>query len=168
MQRRQLLFLIVLSVISAFLLTGCTAGDPQYTAQNPANFWHGLWHGMISVIAFVISLFRDGVGLYEVHNNGGWYNFGFLLGITCIWGGGSGAAQKSRRRKHRDHEWSQIGDKLERKILHELKAWVEEEQEQSEEEHQEHAKDREEWKEIEEKVTKKLKRKLKEWAEEED
>jgi hypothetical protein len=34
-----------------------------------------------------------------VHNNGGWYNFGFLLGVmVLLGGGGSGAA----RRRYRD------------------------------------------------------------------
>ncbi|MEV0841977.1 hypothetical protein AB0I55_20755 [Actinocatenispora sera] len=28
-----------------------------------------------------MSLFTDSVSIYDVHNNGGWYNFGFVLGI---------------------------------------------------------------------------------------
>jgi hypothetical protein len=54
-----------------------------------AGFWLGLWHGSIAPATFVISLFSDKVHVYEVHNNGKWYLFGFLLGITSIWGGGS-------------------------------------------------------------------------------
>jgi hypothetical protein len=27
------------------------------------------------------------VTVYEVHNQGGWYNFGFLLGAATIFGG---------------------------------------------------------------------------------
>ncbi len=60
-----------------------------------AGFWLGLWHGLISPVAFVISLFSSNVHFYEVHNNGGWYNFGFLLGASSTLGGS--AASASRR-----------------------------------------------------------------------
>jgi hypothetical protein len=37
------------------------------------------------------------VHIYEIHNNGGWYNFGFLLGVSIFFGGsGSGACKRSR------------------------------------------------------------------------
>jgi len=36
--------------------------------------------------------------MYEVHNNGNWYNFGFLLGMAATWGGGGGGAASSRAR----------------------------------------------------------------------
>jgi hypothetical protein len=52
-----------------------------------AGFWHGLWHGLIAPIAFVMSLFKDDVGVYETHNNGKWYNFGFVLGLSMSLGG---------------------------------------------------------------------------------
>lgn len=48
---------------------------------------------MISPIAFLISLFVDTVHMYEVHNNGGWYNFGFVLGSGILFGGGSSTAR---------------------------------------------------------------------------
>lgn len=56
---------------------------------KPAGFWAGLWHGSILPLAFLVSLFKPGVGIYETHNNGGWYNFGFLLGASSSLGGGS-------------------------------------------------------------------------------
>ncbi len=35
--------------------------------------------------------------MYEVNNNGGWYNFGYLLGVMTFWGsGGRGAAGATR------------------------------------------------------------------------
>jgi hypothetical protein len=55
---------------------------------TPAGFWGGLWHGIISPIAFLVSLFVDGVGIYESNNNGHWYEFGFMLGIVAYWGNG--------------------------------------------------------------------------------
>ncbi|MBN1582212.1 MAG: hypothetical protein JXA89_16020 [Anaerolineae bacterium] len=55
---------------------------------EPAGFWAGVWHGSIMPIAFVISLFKPGVGIYETNNNGGWYNFGFVLGASSSLGSG--------------------------------------------------------------------------------
>jgi hypothetical protein len=62
-----------------------------------AGFWMGLWHGIIAPFTFVVSLFRDSVNLYEVHNSGNWYDFGFMFGLSMIWGGGSHGARSSRK-----------------------------------------------------------------------
>jgi hypothetical protein len=56
---------------------------------KPAGFWAGFWHGMILPFTFVVSLFKPGVNIYETNNNGGWYNFGFILGASSSLGGGS-------------------------------------------------------------------------------
>ena len=53
-----------------------------------AGFWAGLWHGLISPITFVVSLFSDNVRIYEVHNRGRWYDFGFIMGISWAIKGG--------------------------------------------------------------------------------
>jgi hypothetical protein len=78
---------------------GCTA-EPNSFKDSPradgsiAGFWLGLWHGIILPFTFVISLFSDKVTVYEVHNTGGWYNFGFLLGAAMVWGGGGASARR--------------------------------------------------------------------------
>lgn len=46
----------------------------------------------------MISLFTDTVNLYEVHNNGNWYDFGFILGLSCSLGGSAGGGVKASRR----------------------------------------------------------------------
>jgi hypothetical protein len=84
-------------LFSICLLSACAAGpnllkDSQREDGSVAGFWAGLWHGMIVPITFLISLFNDSVCMYEVHNSGGWYNFGFLLGAGIIWGGGAAGA----------------------------------------------------------------------------
>jgi len=53
-----------------------------------------LWHGFIAPVSFFVSLFSDNVALYAVNNNGGWYDFGFVLGAGIIFGGGSRAGKK--------------------------------------------------------------------------
>jgi len=93
----------VLVVLAMLLLAGCAAeANPQQNTPGSdgdvAGFWLGLWHGVIVPVTFVISLFSDTVELYEVHNNGNFYNFGFVLGISVTWGGGGTAgASKARR-----------------------------------------------------------------------
>lgn len=88
-------------VLVMLLLMSCAGGaNGQVDTPNAdgvlAGFWRGLWHGVIAPITFVVSLFSDRVNLYEVHNNGGWYNLGFLVGITTVHGSGHVAR---RRRK---------------------------------------------------------------------
>jgi len=55
---------------------------------------------VLSPITFIISLFSKSVYVYEVHNNGGWYTFGFLMGASITFGGSGGGAA-SRRKKRR-------------------------------------------------------------------
>jgi hypothetical protein len=94
------LLLIGLALL-CILLVGCAAG-PNELVNSPgregkaAGFWLGLWHGLIAPITFIISLFSKAVAMYEVHNNGGWYNFGFLLGMIIIFGSGGGGAAARR------------------------------------------------------------------------
>jgi len=44
----------------------------------------GLWHGIIAPITLVLSFFNSDIQMYEVHNAGSEYNFGFLLGIAFV------------------------------------------------------------------------------------
>jgi hypothetical protein len=93
-----------LAVVAVLLLTltSCAPGpnvQEGVAAQGGeiAGFWLGLWHGIIAPITFVISLFSDNVNVYEIHNNGNWYNFGFVLGAGVLLGGG-GAGSRRRKR----------------------------------------------------------------------
>jgi hypothetical protein len=51
-----------------------------------AGFGTGLWHGLVALITLFVSFFNPSVQMYEVHNDGGWYNFGFLLGAVFLSG----------------------------------------------------------------------------------
>jgi len=72
----------VLAVGLVLLLAACAPAANAYaeTAARP-GFWLGLWHGFICPITFLVSLFNDHVGVYEVRNDGHWYDFGFVFGI---------------------------------------------------------------------------------------
>lgn len=83
--RRTGLVTVVLAAL--LVLSACAAGPNDVSnadVDQLAGFWLGLWHGLIHPVTFVISLFNSGVNLYEVHNNGGWYNFGFVLGVGFL------------------------------------------------------------------------------------
>jgi hypothetical protein len=51
-----------------------------------AGFLGGFWHGLIAPIVFIVSLFAPGVSIYETHNNGRWYELGFILGFSAHFG----------------------------------------------------------------------------------
>lgn len=86
--------IIAAALLAAVLLmAACTAGPNalEKTADakgKTAGFFMGLWHGLISPVTFVISVFSKNVRFYEVHNNGTWYNFGFVLGAGLFLSGG--------------------------------------------------------------------------------
>lgn len=99
MKTAKILFSVLLI---ALVFAACTPGanDQLGNADSygaVAGFWRGLWHGLIIVFTFVVSLFTDQVSIYEVHNNGAWYNAGYLLGAMIALGGSShGATRRSR------------------------------------------------------------------------
>lgn len=89
---------IILAVVT-LAVTGC-ADVSQVNECLPAvehtyGFWGGLWHGMIAPFSFIGSLIWEDVAVYAVNNNGGWYDFGFVLGIGALSGG---AGSQSNRR----------------------------------------------------------------------
>ncbi len=65
--------------------TACAATQaPSAVAPGAPGFWLGLWHGFIFPLAWIVSLFSDKIGIYAVPNDGGWYNFGYFLGIVVF------------------------------------------------------------------------------------
>lgn len=95
MKRKSFVFLLVIAVLLTFTLSSCAPGNEKFD-MAPAGFWYGLWHGFISLITFIISLFNDNVAVYEINNSGRLYDLGFILGISIFYGGGS---RGSRRKK---------------------------------------------------------------------
>ena len=67
------------------LLAACAATQQaDAVAPTAPGFLLGLWHGFIFPVAWVISLFTDKVAIYAVPNDGGWYDFGYFLGIVVF------------------------------------------------------------------------------------
>lgn len=96
----KMISILVLTIVAALMVSACTAAPSELENEPDADgeiagFWQGLWHGFISPFTFIISLFSENLAVYEVHNNGNWYVFGFLMGASIIFGGsGRGSAAK--------------------------------------------------------------------------
>ena len=89
---------IILILIGATILGfACApAVDVSSVVSTEAyGFWSGVWHGIIAPVTFFISLFDPDVAIYAANNNGGWYDFGFVLGAGILFG----SSRKGRRLK---------------------------------------------------------------------
>ena len=75
------------------LLAACATQSAAAVAPAAPGFLFGLWHGFIFPVAWVLSLFLPDVAVYAVPNNGGWYDFGYFLGIV-VFGVGAHRGQK--------------------------------------------------------------------------
>lgn len=96
-RRRALPLLLLLLLLTLVLASSCTPGHPRFSAERPAaGFLWGIWHGWIAPLSLIGGLFNPAIRVYEAHNSGWWYDFGFYLAII----GGFGGLSLVRRRKH--------------------------------------------------------------------
>jgi len=89
----------MLLLLMVFVFSGCadTVAVDECVTGDPHGFWGGLIHGLITPFSFIVSLFRDNVSVYAINNNGGWYDFGFLLGASITLGGSGKASSRKWR-----------------------------------------------------------------------
>jgi len=88
----------LVSLLAACAGPNTVLNTPSSTG-DVAGFWSGLIHGVIAPLTFIISLFEDNIRMYEVHNNGNWYDLGFVLGAGVLFGGGGSQAGRDRQFK---------------------------------------------------------------------
>ena len=85
------------TLLPALAVAACTATQQSdAVATGAPGFWLGLWHGLIFPLAWIVSLFAPNIAIYAVPNNGGWYDFGYFLGIVVF---GVGARRTVVRRR---------------------------------------------------------------------
>ena len=84
------------ALFAVLFLAGCAdaINIGACVTDEPAGFLNGLWHGIIAPVSFFVSLFKDSVAIYAVNNNGGLYDFGFVIGAGILFGGGGRASRR--------------------------------------------------------------------------
>ncbi|MEN6363689.1 MAG: hypothetical protein ABFC75_03910 [Rectinema sp.] len=97
--KRKGFALLAIVLCAVLLLTSCLPGDGKATAQDPAGFWGGVWHGIIAPISLIVGIFDKNIRIYETSNKGWWYDLGFFLTIASGAGGGTAAARRKRNRR---------------------------------------------------------------------
>jgi hypothetical protein len=75
---------------SVLLFSTCTqvSNIEDCVVDEPSGFFFGIWHGVIAPVSFVLSVFFEDIAMYAVNNTGGWYDFGFVLGVGKLEVGG--------------------------------------------------------------------------------
>jgi hypothetical protein len=82
-------------VVALLALSACAAHQAHSAvAPEAPGFLLGVWHGFIFPVAWFLSLFMPDVAVYAVPNNGGWYDFGYFIGIVFL-GVGSHGSRKA-------------------------------------------------------------------------
>jgi hypothetical protein len=95
MKTKKLLSLTFFVILTLLLFSACAEVQNVEACKigHTYGFFGGLWHGIIAPASFVISLFTDNVAVWAVNNNGGWYTFGFLIGVGSLGFGGHKASK---------------------------------------------------------------------------
>jgi hypothetical protein len=86
-------FKVFIVLLVALVLAGC-ADNVAYTVTDPTahvyGFWGGVWHGFIVFWNLIMMIFYDDVTIYAPSNSGGWYAFGYWIGlVVCGYGASS-------------------------------------------------------------------------------
>jgi len=150
-------FLIVILLVFACVWVNCAPGNDRWdsgiTPGSRANFWAGIWHGLIIIVTFIVGLFTSDVGVYEMNNVGWAYNLGFIIGLSLLFGPILKSGGKKRHMSKRD--LNKIGDKIEERVRRGIKSWLDEKDRKEEKS--------KEWEEIAVHIERKIKEALKDW-----
>lgn len=95
--KRAVLFLLIITIMIA--MTGCVPGDGTYTAEKPAGFFWGIWHGWVAPISLIVGLFNKGIRIYEPINSGWFYDLGFYVAVISGFGGISLSRKRKKEKK---------------------------------------------------------------------
>ncbi|WP_323595836.1 hypothetical protein [Aliarcobacter butzleri] len=66
----------ILILFIILLFTGCGSVNPLEGTGGNFGFLSGIWDGFTVLFSFIGKIFGANVNIYEVYNNGNWYNFG--------------------------------------------------------------------------------------------
>ncbi len=100
MKNKKFWILMPLMLLLMISLTGCVPGDGKNTVDDPAGFFWGVWHGWIAPISLIVGLFKEDIRIYEIYNNGWWYDLGFYIAIISGFGGISLSRRKEKYKRN--------------------------------------------------------------------
>ncbi len=89
-------FICILLLIFLMLHIGCLPGDGKHTAEKPAGFLWGIWHGWLAPLSLIWGIFNSEMRVYEPFNTGWWYDFGFYIAVISGFGGLSLSRRKRK------------------------------------------------------------------------
>ena len=92
--KRIAMFVLLLALTMNLVSCADTETIKERVSENTYGFWGGLWHGIVAPFSFFGSLIWDDISMYAVNNNGGWYDFGFILGVGGLTFGSSRKSSK--------------------------------------------------------------------------
>jgi hypothetical protein len=98
MKSRTLVLIILIGVVIV-TMAACVPGGGEFRNESPAGLFFGIWHGWIAPISLIMSFFNSSIRIYEVHNTGFWYDFGFYIAIISGFGGVSLTRKKWKSNK---------------------------------------------------------------------
>lgn len=81
MKKNILIFVLIIFLTSCAKHINVNECLPM---ETPSGFWSGTFHGFIMIPSFICSIIWDDVAIYDINNNGIWYNFGFIGGFFMI------------------------------------------------------------------------------------
>lgn len=84
---KRVMITMFILVVTLIFFSSCA--DAQHQVRQCVTgyeygFFSGAWHGSISPLAFVGSLFSDDISIYAVNNSGRGYDFGYVLGLVGV------------------------------------------------------------------------------------
>jgi hypothetical protein len=83
MTKKQLIVAGIFFLFCSLLITNSYAGI-QYYGENHGGFFCGICDGLKSLVKITLNLFYDNMGIYNMNNNGFFYNFGFFLSAMLV------------------------------------------------------------------------------------
>lgn len=92
---KQTITIVLLVILAALLMMGCFPQQDASLSKEPAGFFKGIWHGWITPISLIVSFFDSSIRIYEKHNTGWWYDFGYYMAVIS----GFGSLALSRRQQ---------------------------------------------------------------------
>ena len=89
--KRNVLVLVVFAAIMLLFASCAHVVDVETCVEGTKEygFWNGLWHGIVAPFTFIGHLFNHDIAVVaqNLTGSGGWYYFGFLLGVGAFTGG---------------------------------------------------------------------------------